>query len=107
LTPGAIQPDTGAASFCCWTERPTVRDGEAIDINDPLMTLTGKRGTLVARNRIGYVDVTDGWAVFTGTWKVVRATGQYAGLGGGGRGAGIARPSGKTKARFEGFLRTK
>ena len=29
-----------------------MRDGQAIDINDPQMTLTGKRGTLVVRNRI-------------------------------------------------------
>ena len=66
-----------------------MRDGQAIDINDPQMTLTGKRGTLVARNRIELVDLPDGWAVFTGTWKVIRGTGDYAGLSGGGRGAGV------------------
>ena len=66
-----------------------MRDGQAIDINDPQMTLTGKRGTLVARNQIGWVDLPDGWAVFTGTWKVIRGTGDYAGLSGGGRGAGV------------------
>ena len=53
------------------------------------MTLTGKRGTVVARNRIEWVDIPDGWAAMTGTWKVIRATGDYAGLSGGGRGAGV------------------
>ena len=43
------------------------------------MTLTGKRGTLVARNEIGFDDISDGWAVLTGTWKVIRGTGVYAG----------------------------
>jgi len=107
LSSGAVKPDTGPISFCCWTERHVVRDGEDIDINDPQMTLTGKLGSLVARNEIGYADVTSRWAIFTGTWKVIRGTGQYAGLAGGGRGAGISFPTGITKARFEGFLSPK
>ena len=103
LTPGDIKPDTGTASFCCWTERSIMRDGQAIDINNPQMTLTGKHGTLVARNQIGFVDLPDGLAVFTGTWKVIRGTGDYAGLSGGGRGAGVDL-GGSTKAQFQGFL---
>ncbi len=81
-----------------------MRDGQAIDINNPQMTLTGKRGTLVARNQIGWIDVPDGLAVFTGTWKVISGTGAYAGLAGGGRGAGVQLANGNTKAQFEGFL---
>jgi hypothetical protein len=107
LRPGAIKADTGSASFCCWTRRKTMRNGEAIEIDDPRMTLTGKRGTLVARNRVGFVDIPDRWSVFTGTWKVISGTGQYAGLAGGGRGAGVLLPSGNDKARFEGFLAPK
>jgi hypothetical protein len=107
LTSGSIQQDTGTLTACCWSERHVMRDGQAIDINDPELTFTGKRGTLVARNVIGFVDVPGGWAVFTGTWRVIRGTGQYAGLAGGGRVAGIAAPSGYTRAQFEGFLVTK
>jgi hypothetical protein len=107
LTSGALKPDSGAASFCCWTQRSIMRDGQAIDINDPRMTLFGKRGTLVARNRIGFVDLPDGWAVFTGTWKVISGTGAYAGLAGGGRGAGVSLANGNTNAQFEGFLSPK
>ena len=104
LTPGDIKPDTGTASFCCWTQRSIMRDGQAIDINDPKWTFTGKLGTIVGRNTMGYVDLPDGWAVFTGTWKVIRGTGAYAGLAGGGRVAGVALANGSTKAQFEGFL---
>ena len=107
LTSGAIKPDTGTATFCCWSSRHIVRDGEAIEVNDPQMTLTGKRGTLVARNRIEWVDIPDGWAVFTGTWKVIRGTGDYAGLSGGGRGASVTLRDGSEKTRFEGFLSRK
>src|SRR5205085_9160159 len=39
------------------------------------MTLTGKLGTLVARNRVGFIEVPDGLSVFTGSWKVIRGTG--------------------------------
>ena len=67
-----------------------MRDGLSIEINDPRLTLTGKQGTLVLRNRIGWIDIPDGWAVFTGTWKIViRGTGVYAELSGGGRGGGV------------------
>ena len=58
----------------------------------------------MVRNRIEFVDLPDGWAVFTGTWKVIRGTGAYAGLSGGGRGAGVMLPNGNMKSQFEGFL---
>jgi hypothetical protein len=104
---GAVERDTGTVAFCCWSSSHLVRDGQDIDINTPLMTLTGKHGTLVARNRIEWVDLPDRWSVFTGTWKVVRGTGAYAGLSGGGRGAGTGPPSNDGKAQFEGFLVSK
>jgi hypothetical protein len=107
LTPGAVKSDTGAATFCCWTQRYITRDGQSIEIDNPQMTLTGKRGTIVARNQIGWIDVPDGWGVFTGTWKVIRGTGAYAGLAGGGRGAGVALANNNTKATYEGFLSPK
>jgi hypothetical protein len=104
LMSGAIKRDIGAATFCCWSSRHIMRDGQAVELNDPQMTLTGKQGTLVLRNRIGWVDIPDRWAVFTGTWKVISGTGDYAGLSGGGRGAGAMLPNGIGKSRFEGFL---
>jgi len=107
LTSGAVKPDTGTATFCCWTQRTIMRHGESIEINNPRMTLTGKLGTLVARNKIGWIDVPDGLSVFTGSWKVVRGTGAYAGLAGGGRGAGVTLSDGTTKAQFQGFLHSK
>ena len=107
LKSGAIKRDTGTAAFCCWSSRHITRDGQEIDINDPQMTLTARNGTLVARNRIEWVDLPDGWAVFTGTWKVIRGTGAYAGLSGGGRVAGVELVQGTVKSQFEGFLRQK
>jgi hypothetical protein len=107
LTPGALQNDSGTATFCCWTERHVVRAGEDITINNPQMTLTGKRGTLVARNRIEWADIPDGWEVFTGTWKVVSGTGDYASLSGGGLVAGAASPADYNRSRFMGLLGAK
>lgn len=107
LTAGAIKNDTGVATFCCWTQRFVTRDGQSIEIDNPQMTLASKRGTIVTRNVNGWVDVPDGWGVFTGTWKVIRATGAYAGLTGGGRGAGVMLVNTDTKATFEGFLTAK
>jgi hypothetical protein len=107
LTAGAIKSDTGKATFCCWSRRLITRDGQSIEIDNPQMTLTSKRGTIVARNQIGWIDLPDGLGVFTGTWKVIRGTGAYAGLAGGGRGAGVALANNNTKATYEGFLSPK
>jgi hypothetical protein len=103
-TSGPIKPDTGAAAFCCWTTRPTTKNGQEVENNNPQMTLVGKHGTIVARNEIGFIDIPDGESVFTGTWKVIRGTGAYAGLTGGGGAAGLQFANGNTKAQFEGFL---
>ena len=70
-----------------------MRDGQKVTIYDGgVTTLTGKRGTLTIRDRNEWVDVSnentrDGYphGVGIGTWKVVRGTGQYAGVVGKGR----------------------
>lgn len=116
LTPaqsGAMKPDSGTVSGN-WQgipERSVMRDGQTVSIYDAaLWTLTGKRGTLTIREHSEWVDVgsdvngdafPDGVGV--GTWKVVRGTGQYAKLAGGGRSGHMGL--GRTwVARYEGFL---
>jgi hypothetical protein len=112
LTPASIgrplERDSGSVGFCCWTDHTVVRDGQSADITDgPTMTLTGKMGTLVARNHMEWLDIEGGYEIFTGTWRVVRGTGAYAGATGGGRVAGIQLPSGLTKWRRSGVLTVK
>ena len=51
--------------------------------DDPV-TFKGRRGTLVFTTEQKWTDVGRGFGVATGTWKVVRGTGQYAGVTGGG-----------------------
>jgi len=104
LTAGAVKNDSGGFAACCWSERSVTRAGESVEIDNPQITLAGKRGTIVARNRIEFVDIPGGEAVFTGTWRVIRATGAYSGLVGGGRVAGVQDANGSAKAVFQGFL---
>lgn len=54
--------------------------------NGDLVTIKGRRGTLVVRFEQKWTDVSGGFSVATDTWKVVRGTGQYAGATGGGAG---------------------
>jgi len=107
LSPGAIKADTGTVAFCCWTTRSVVRDGQNVDLNNPQMTLTGKHGTIVTRNLIGWTDVPGGVSLFTGTWRVTSGTGSYAGLTGGGRGAGVELTNGAPRSRFQGYLHSR
>ena len=64
---------------------------------------TGKRGRLVLRSQFTWIEAGGPYNIATGTWKVVRGTGQYAGVTGGGRSAQVGGPSGWL-ARYQGFL---
>jgi hypothetical protein len=107
LTPsssGAIQSDSGKFAACCWSTRHVVRSGQRLTLNNPLLTLTGKNGTLKIRNHIVWVNLPNRWSIFTGTWKVVGGTGAYAGVSGHGSVADAETPSGYDRAQFFGFL---
>jgi hypothetical protein len=104
LKTGALRRDSGTYSDCCWRHRVVVRDGQTVEIDDPLSTFTGARGSLTVRNRIEWVDAGNRYTVGTGAWRVVRGTGAYARLTGGGRSAHAWLPRGFVSARAEGFL---
>ena len=107
VTSGRIQADTGALTFCCWTTTHVVRAGENLDVNDPHLTFTGAHGTLRVRNHIEWVDLPDGWSMFTGTWRAVGGTGAYESLSGSGRVAGVSNATGFTRVKYFGSLTTK
>ena len=110
---GPLKTDSGTIShnFLSIPGRDVMRDGQKVTIYDGgVATLTGKRGTLTIRDRNEWVDLgrdgngdgqNDGIAI--GTWKVVRGTGQYAGVVGKGRNGHIGLGS-PWYARYEGFL---
>ena len=113
LTPfkaGAIKRDSGTGSTTYGSPRVVIRDGQKIDIYSGVYTFAGRRGSLTVRERNEWRDTgsdgngdgnIDGVAV--GTWKVVRGTGEYAAIvgGGGSAHAGLGNP---WNARLEGFL---
>jgi hypothetical protein len=118
LTPlqtGSLKTDSGTIShnFLSIPGRNVMRDGQKVTIYDGgVATLTGKRGTLTIRDRNEWVDLArdgngdgqnDGIAI--GTWKVVRGTGQYAGIAGKGRNGHVGLGS-PWYARYEGVLTT-
>jgi hypothetical protein len=106
LDAGPLDTDTGTISSN-WTSVPgrdVMRDGQKVTIyTGAVTTLTGKRGTLTISDRNEWVDVGNNDQIGISSWKVVRGTGQYAGIVGKGRGghAGLGSP---WYARYEGFL---
>lgn len=116
LTPlqaGPLKTDSGTIShnFLSILPRDVMRDGQKVTIYDGgVATLTGKRGTLTIRDRTEWVHLErdgngDGEldTIAIGAWKVVRGTGQYAGIVGKGRNAHVGFGS-PWYARYEGFL---
>ena len=107
LTPlraGALKPDSGTET-ATWTTRDVTRDGQKVVISISVTTLEGKRGTLVIRQRVEGVGAGNGYEAAIGTWKVVRGTGQYAQVtGGGGAGWVTAARTRTWSESQEGFL---
>jgi hypothetical protein len=104
LTAGALRRDSGRFSDCCWRERIVVRAGQKVEINDPIATYTGQRGTFVLRYRVEWVNAGNGYTVGTGAWKVIRGTGAYAGVTGEGRSAATWLRDSFVSFRAEGLV---
>jgi hypothetical protein len=85
LTSGPVARDSGTASACCWSQRFIRRDGQSIEIDNPLKTYAGKQGTFTMRLVIEWIDAGNGYTIGTGTWKIVSGTGTYRHLEGNGR----------------------
>lgn len=107
LTPlqtGPLEHDSGTQTGAIPAERVVMREGQRVSMYDGVVTLKGKAGRLVIRYRSNYVDAGNGYHVGTGTWKVVRGTGRYAGVTGGGRTGDVWLDRGPWSSRSEGFL---
>jgi hypothetical protein len=104
LTSGQIKRDSGTATACCWTGRLRQRDGQSIEIDNPLRTFESKRGTFAWRAHITWVDPGSGYQVGTGTWKIVHGTGAYAHLEGHGRIVLVSDANGQGAGRAEGLM---
>jgi hypothetical protein len=85
--------------------RKMIRGGQGVDVcSGSRWTLTSKLGTLTIRTPQEWVDPgSGGCGVAFGIWKVVRGTGEYAGITGGGRSAYDAHCQ-KWYGRHEGYL---
>jgi len=108
LTPlqaGALKPDSGKLIAAIPPERVVMREGQRVSIYDGVGTFKGKRGSLVTSYHSEWVEAGNGYHVATSTWKVVRGTGQYAGVTGGGRGGSVwLDRTDAWSSRDEGFL---
>ena len=105
LEVGALKPDSGTVTGAIPPERVVTREGQRVSLYDGVSTFKGKRGSIVTRYHSEWVEAGNGYHVATSTWKVVRGTGQYAGVTGGGRGGSVwLERNDHWSSRDEGFL---
>jgi hypothetical protein len=105
LASGPITRDSGSSTACCWSRRFFTRDGQNVEVDNPLKTFVGKRGTFSWRAQISFLNAGHGYYILDGTWKIVSGTGAYKHLTGHGRLAGINGPGDVDGAtRAEGLL---
>ncbi len=108
LTPmqtGAVKADSGSWIAGPETTHRVVRGGQDVSIYVQTSTLKGKLGSLVVRTRQEWAEAGNGYNASADTWKVVRGTGQYAGVTGGGRGTSVwFEPNDHWSTRVQGFL---
>ena len=111
LTPmqtGPVKPDSGKLiASSPTTDRTVTRDGQDVSVYVQTSTLKGKLGSLVIRTRSEWAEAGNGYNASTETWKIVRGTGQYARISGGGRGTTVwFEPNDHWSSRYQGFLTT-
>ena len=85
LQAGSLKSDSGREQGAVAKERSVVRDGQSVKVVTWVTTAEGKHGTFVIRAVIDHADAGNGFSAGAGTWTLVRGTGQYKGLTGGGR----------------------
>jgi hypothetical protein len=101
----SLRRDSGNGRAVLSNERVVVREGQRVAIYDSVVeTFKGKRGTLVIRSRIEWVEAGRGYHIGTGNWKIMRGTGRYARAAGSGRRGDVYLDSGAWSGRNEGFL---
>jgi hypothetical protein len=112
LSSGALKRDSGTfrGEWQNTGRGEVVRNGQKVYLHTLVWTVNGHRGTLTIRDNLEWVEtgsdgnrdgVKDGIGI--GTWKVVRGTGAYARIAGGG-GSGHALLGHTWNARYEGLL---
>lgn len=111
LTPqgsGPLAADSGTFGATV-SQRTIVRSGQSVTIFTATSTWTGKKGTLLLRERVEDVAAGGIYRVGTGVWSLLSAkgSGQYAGVSGSGRSAYVATPKAavdRVSFRYEGLV---
>lgn len=80
------------------------RNGMKVSSTIRRPTLGGKEGTLQLVQRYDSSEMQNGVRVQSGTWRIAKGTGAYAGAKGGGRYVGVSMRNGRTFVRQEGWV---
>jgi hypothetical protein len=105
LTEGSLELDSGRYTYAAVEKPPLTRKGQGIAVYVAAAVLSGKRGTFTLRWRGEFVGAGGGNTIGTGTWSIVRGTGAYVGVTGGGRlGCVVFTQRSDTTMQLEGFL---
>lgn len=104
LTPGPLEADTGAVRIPGFGMGTVIRNGMKVLNFEMGQILKGRLGTFGLPVRFDEVEMQNGVRVHMGTWKIVKGTGAYSQIKGGGRYVAVRMSNGRRLVRQEGWV---
>ena len=104
LTRGPLKRDSGTSNGGGSFGRTTLIKGQRVTPIVGSDRNTGKRGTFDTHQTLVSTDVGSRYSADIGTWKLMKGTGAYKGVTGGGRFAAVGLPGGTVIINQEGWV---
>ena len=104
LTPGSLEADKGTVAIPGVGFGTALRNGMKVMNFAMGQNLKGRHGAFGLPVRFDENEMQNGVDVQVGTWKIVKGTGAYSGVSGGGRYVAVQLSNGRRLVRQEGWV---
>jgi hypothetical protein len=102
---GRLKPGKGTFTSVEGVVSRGTKDGQAYELGRGVDSVKTKAGTFEIHRTDRILSAGSGYTAITGTWSIARGTGDFSGVAGGGRHAGVVLSGTSTAyVEFDGYL---